>query len=388
MSCRSKFRASRVAILLLVGLALPATLAAGTKLYENQLLGAVDSLLVGDHRQALAQIQQLLVLNPDSRLGYLVHADLLAAQAGLEKPIDALAGRNDQGLLQSLRKQLLARWRFATDLKAERAGRIPARLALHSQSEPDLIYVDLPASRLYLFSYRDGTLEATANYYVSIGRNGTGKQRKGDRKTPVGIYHITSYIPGKNLHQRYGSGALPISYPNPLDRLKQRTGHGIWLHGTEPGWVNRSPRATDGCVSLSNSDFEQLYQALGKPFPTPVIIDDQPEWVTATAENERNPEFPGILDRWYGTWQRRAPTSLLEFYTDPEQSVLFDTTATDRNTRLVDTALYSYPGEIGHMLAILRFSKGNDQTRTVHQYWKRQSDKDWKIISETQLDPE
>ena len=388
MTCHSELKPSGAAILLLVGLALPATLTADTKLYENQLLGAVDSLLMGDHRQARVQIQQLLLANPDSRLGHLVHADLLAAQAGLEKPIDALAGRNDQALLESLRKQLLARWRFTRHLRSERTGRIPARLALHSQTEPDLIYVDLPASRLYLFSYRDGTPEATADYYVSIGRNGSGKQRKGDRKTPVGIYHITSYIPGRNLHQRYGSGALPISYPNPLDRLKQRSGHGIWLHGTEPGWVNRSPRATDGCVSLSNSDFEQLYQALGKSFATPVIIDDQPEWVTTTAKNERNPELPGVLNRWYDTWQRRTTASLHEFYTDPEQSVLFDATAIDGNTRLVDTALYSYPGEIGHMLAVLRFSQGNDQTRTVHQYWKQQSGKDWKIISETQLDPE
>ena len=89
MTCHSELKPSGAAILLLVGLALPATLAADTNLYENQLLGAVDSLLMGDHRQARVQIQQLLLANPDSRLGHLVHADLLAAQAGLEKPIDA-----------------------------------------------------------------------------------------------------------------------------------------------------------------------------------------------------------------------------------------------------------------------------------------------------------
>ena len=361
---------------------------AAKPLYEFQLLDTVDRLLAGDHLQSLTHIQQLLTDNPDSRLGYLIYADLLAAQAGLEKPVDPLADERGQASLEHLRKQLAERWRFNTELRAERTGLIPATLATLDPSHPDLIFVDLPASRLYLYSYHDGELEVTADYYASIGHNGPGKQREGDRKTPVGIYFITSYIPDGQLHERYGSGALPINYPNSLDRLKQRSGYGIWLHGTEPGWVNRGPRATDGCISLSNQDFEALYQALRQPFATPVIIDDQPQWITPGVQDPQKQELNEFSDKWHETWQLGATTTLRSFYTNPGKSVLLDTDPADGATRLVDTALYSYPGEPGHMLAVLRFSGNQDHTRSVHQFWKRQSGENWKIISETRLDPE
>ena len=383
-----RLRQAAAAVLLLSGLFPSVGTLAAKAHYEIRLLDTLDKLLAGDHQQSLSRIQQLLIDNPDSRLGHLIHADLLAAQAGLEKPVDALADESHRASLVQLRKQLTARWRFTTQLKAERTGRIPARLATLDPSHPDLIYVDLPASRLYLYSYHDGELVVTADYYASIGRNGAGKEREGDRRTPVGIYFITSYIPEGQLHERYGSGALPINYPNPLDRLKQRSGYGIWLHGTEPGWVNRSPHATDGCVSLSNRDFEAMYQALRQPFGTPVIIDDQPEWITPTVQDAQHPEFTDFTRRWSDSWQRSAITTLRTFYTHPGKSILLGKGPADGATRLVNTVLYSYPGEPDHMLAVLRFSINQDQMRTIHQYWKQQSGENWKIVSETQLDQE
>jgi len=37
------------------------------------------------------------------------------------------------------------------------------------------------------------------------------------------------------LSDFYGAGAYPVNFPNIWDRRKQRSGHGIWLHGLPKG---------------------------------------------------------------------------------------------------------------------------------------------------------
>ena len=112
------------------------------------------------------------------------------------------------------------------------------------QNDYGIVLDDIYKTRVY--ENNGGQLKEVANFYASIGVAGFKKLREGDQKTPVGVYRITGFIPGRKLHERYGSGALPIDYPNELDQFYERTGDGIWVHGTEPGFVNRAPRASDG----------------------------------------------------------------------------------------------------------------------------------------------
>src|SRR3546814_18217342 len=103
-----------------------------------------------------------------------------------------------------------------------------------------------------------------------MGKNGWGKQSAGDNRTPVGIYHITSWIDGSKLPPFYGAGAFPLNYPNLWAQFKRRTGYGIWLHGVPGGTDTRPPRASEGCVTMSNAEILALksYVAIG---PTPVL---------------------------------------------------------------------------------------------------------------------
>ena len=75
----------------------------------------------------------------------------------------------------------------------------------------------------------------------------------------------------EKLPDFYGPGAFPISYPNEWDKLHRRNGYGIWLHGTPSETYSRPPRATDGCVVLTNDDLRRLarYVDVGR---TPVVI--------------------------------------------------------------------------------------------------------------------
>jgi murein L,D-transpeptidase YafK len=63
-------------------------------------------------------------------------------------------------------------------------------------------------------------------------------------------------MPQDKLTDFYGSGAFPINYPNEWDRIRGRNGYGIWLHGTPRDTYSRPPRASDGCIVLSNEDLD------------------------------------------------------------------------------------------------------------------------------------
>ena len=357
-----------------------------TSAYEAELISSVRQLVLGQHVAAQRHLSTLTQKYPQSRLGRLVHADVLAAQAGLSKQIDDYAPAKDLAIIAKLREQLKNRWDYVHSQGPNREGQVPARLLYVGHPGHQLIYIDVPASRLYLFEYLNDRPVAVQDYYVSIGHQGAGKEQEGDRRTPIGIYHTTGYIPGQSLHERYGYGALPINYPNSLDKSRARSGHGIWLHGTEPGWINRSPLATDGCVSLSNLDFESLYKQLGKHSQTRVIIDDKPAWMPfGDLAGMREQPLGKLLD-WTAAWKRVDKKALLEFYASSASPSVSEKLIDSSSVINPQPELYSYPGETDHLLAVFRIQTTIGPAQTLEQHWKRQNNS-WKIVLETQIDP-
>src|SRR3569833_541295 len=79
------------------------------------------------------------------------------------------------------------------------------------------LLVDAAHSRLYVYENRGGQPKYLADYYISQGKLGVNKVKAGDQKTPLGVYYITGHLPGARLPDIYGSGALPINYPNEWD---------------------------------------------------------------------------------------------------------------------------------------------------------------------------
>jgi|TARA_B110000263_G_scaffold105238_1_gene91920 hypothetical protein len=356
-----------------------------TSAYEGELISGLRQLILGQHVAAQQHLSALTQRYPQSRLGHLVHADVLAAQAGLSNQIDDYATAKDLVIIARLREQLKNRWDYVHNQGPNRQGQVPTRLLYAGRPGHQLIYVDVPASRLYLFEYLIDRPVAVQNYYVSIGRQGAGKEQEGDRRTPIGIYHTTGYIPGQSLHERYGYGALPINYPNSLDKSRARSGHGIWLHGTEPSWVNRSPLATDGCVSLSNLDFETLYMQLEKHTQTRVIIDDKPAWLPFEELVSLRERPLGILLEWTAAWKRGDKNALLEFYASSASPSISEKLIDRFSVINSQPEFYSYPGETDHLLAVFRIQATTGPVKILEQHWKRQSS-NWKIVLETQVD--
>ncbi|MEM8547401.1 MAG: L,D-transpeptidase [Pseudomonadota bacterium] len=139
----------------------------------------------------------------------------------------------------------------------------PDRILALSESTPSVLIVDSTRNIAWLYERRDTEIwRVTDGFYVTIGRAGAGKQRRGDRKTPLGVFQITGEEDTRGLPARYGARVLPLDYPTALDRHLRRTGDGIWLHGIDPANNIRPPQDTDGCVAFANARIEQLAEQL------------------------------------------------------------------------------------------------------------------------------
>ena len=330
--------------------------------YEARLVESADAVVSGNRASALSAIDSLKTDFPLSRIAHLLQANVLLALSGNPGSVESAPE------IGELREQLRLRWQHVKTLDAKKHF-VPAKLLKISDTVPFVLYADLPSSRLHVFAQQDGGLVRLSDYYITIGRAGFGKEREGDLKTPVGVYHVDGYIPGTQLHARYGVGALTTDYPNTLDRFLNRTGYGIWLHGTEPGWINRGPRASEGCITLSNPDFEELVTQLGSHRDIPIVIDDDPEWVEAQqVQQARNDILTSII--------KSIDHTMASVSGDHHASW---TTSHAANQTTVITDLVLYPGKQERLLARWMTLESQARIRAFEQYWHRAAEGEWKM---------
>ncbi len=133
-----------------------------------------------------------------------------------------------------------------------------------------------------------------AKWPCSTGKQSGPKSIEGDRKTPVGVYFAVRKIDGQFLSDTYGSQALPLDYPNVMDRSSARSGSAIWLHGTNKPL---RPRDSNGCVVIENHVIDQLACHI-RINRTPVIIVERIHlWPEKTARRIAD-RILSAADRW------------------------------------------------------------------------------------------
>jgi len=106
------------------------------------------------------------------------------------------------------------------------------------------------------------------SYPIALGRHAKGpKRRKGDGRTPEGLY----VIDGRLAHTSYHL-ALHISYPNDTDRTRAvEAGHSpggaIFIHGMPKRFGHTDPVRffgdwTNGCIAVGNIAIEEIWKAV------------------------------------------------------------------------------------------------------------------------------
>lgn len=277
---------------------------------DAQLERVIADVGRGALASAIGEIDSLLEQFPNFRLAHLVRGDLLLARA---RPIAELGNTAHaaRARLEELRDEARARMRAGRE--APPADRVPRYLLQLDAGQTSAIVVDAERARVYVYAMKDGVPRLVRDFYTSIGKLGIGKERENDKKTPIGVYRVTSWLPGKKLPDLYGSGAYPIDYPNARDRLLGRTGNGIWIHGVPLDTYARAPRSSDGCVALANPDLEAL-AAYVRPGATPVVIARQIEWVAPEALRADRDSFLAALDAWRRDWESNDVERYLAHY--------------------------------------------------------------------------
>jgi L,D-transpeptidase YnhG len=361
---------------------------------EARLIEIYNLIGQGAGKDAFLKAEQLTTDLPNFQLAQLVYGDLLVART---RPVSTLGdvpaamAKEGSNTLKELREESLKRVKALKERPVP--GTIPAQFLQLAPSTRHAIAVDASRSRLYLFENSPTGLALMADYYISVGKAGTSKTVEGDQRTPLGVYYITSNLDPKSLKDFYGSGALPISYPNVLDAKRGKTGSGIWLHGTPPTQFSRPPLATDGCVVLANPDLDHIIRTVAIR-ATPVVISSQLEWVAPSKAKATGNGFEDALFAWRNAKTAGDVNQVLSHYTQDFNSngkTLSQWTpllrgemekTRGRTIQLKDVSYLHWVDSSETMVATFgEVAEGSRIGWTKRQYWTRQNGQ-WKIFYE------
>lgn len=185
---------------------------------------------------------------------------------------------------------------------------------LHTPKIPrNIITVEKQTQTAKLYETIDGKFEfrIVSEFSISTGQKNGNKYKQGDLKTPEGVYYIEEFIPDEALHEKYGTGAFTLNYPNTLDKLFGKNGTGIWLHGTDREQVE--PYGTRGCVAFSNDNLDYLKEMIS-PNNTCVIINEEFQYSNKTKLSEMDRNFKKILIGWAESWSDKNLDKYSQFY--------------------------------------------------------------------------
>jgi len=195
---------------------------------------------------------------------------------------------------------------------------------------PALVAVDKSVRQLFYLEKRS-PLILSRNYPSIHGEVEGDKQSEGDLRTPEGVYFVTGKIRTPLDFEEYGSQAHALNYPNPVDRLRGKTGSGIWIHSKGRPIATQT---TKGCIAV---DLEHIAALEPSLIPgTPVVVAESivsdaiptgtgPQTIPDTHKTGK--QIPGtstelahllirMTEDWNRAWAARSAT-MFDFY-DPD----------------------------------------------------------------------
>lgn len=361
---------------------------------EQSLLSAIEAIQDSQMAQAESILKSLIQQRPKFKLANMLYADLLKSKT---QPLNIPgAGLNNNEQREHLLSEI--KLRLQTSYKEQYNNQVPAALGRLDDSYLHAFVVDLDQSRLFVFENTTEQPKLVADYFISMGRGGPEKEKRGDLRTPLGVYFVQSYIPPDRLADKYGAGAYPINYPNVWDEFLGRTGDGIWLHGTRSGTYNRPPLASEGCVVLPNDDLLEVghYIALGQ---TPILIGSGIKWLPADEWKQKKTEVSTIFEQWISDWESRNAVNYLSHYSKDfltgKKDYAYWATHKQRiakykksiQVEASDVSILMHPNEDVMVATFHQDYKSDNFVSQAwkRQYWRKESDGIWRIIFEGEI---
>jgi murein L,D-transpeptidase YafK len=361
-------------------------------LAENLLAKSLLEITQGKNDQALNTVDELIKTIPNFKLAYLVRGDLLMAQA---QQLQGFGGSdsNQTEAIKDLQDE--ARVRIEHYLSKQNTESVPNLLLAPNEKQRHVIVIDTDKSRLYLYKNNGNSLSYVKDYYVTIGKNGVDKKTEGDKRTPTGVYFAKTKL-NQPLADMYGDGAYPLNYPNEWDQRHNRSGSGIWLHGTPSDTYSRPPRSSDGCLVLNNQDLKSLAPILqtGK---TPIIIANNLSWSANGSGDTEKQSLQAAMANWLNDWRSQDTDQYLSHYSSAFNSnginyqqwsahkYRVQANKPEISITLSNVSIFAYP-DSKQKLVVVDFTQDFKSPHLNNKMQKRQywllEDGQWKIISE------
>ncbi|VAX14698.1 ErfK/YbiS/YcfS/YnhG family protein [hydrothermal vent metagenome] len=377
--------------------------------YEAQLLRGLINFKSGKPELALRELDDLLQQVPDFHLASLIRGDILLSRVvalrdiGKNRILSQLNSKKVARQLNALRLEVKFRLdglRQHTENFNNIPPRLPRQILKLGESVKYAVLVEKSSHRLYVYQrQKNQPPKLVQNYYVSTGKKEGNKYTSGDLRTPEGVYFITSWIPKEKLPDKYGVGAFPLNYPNELDRRHGKTGYGIWLHGTESNYYSRPPLDSEGCMVLTNVDFNSLKKEL-RPGATPVVIVEKVDWLTPKRWLQERNNLLAALEGWRRDWESLDVDRYLSHYSHDFWSQGYDLKSWSQRKRRVarnksyqkiqlsDISLLAYPetstGKKDIVVARFQqdYQSSNYQSDVSKRLYLQRNNKNWKIMYE------
>lgn len=148
---------------------------------------------------------------------------------------------------------------------------VPFALPFKPSDSYYTIAVDKSRKKVFVLEENKDNYTIVKTYDASLGAKRGDKMKRGDYKTPEGLYRIIAVKKQPGLPDRYGPMAFVLDYPNQVDASLGKTGGGIWIHGSGLG---EKTKDTEGCVEVNDFNIELLAEFAEVGTPVYIFPED------------------------------------------------------------------------------------------------------------------
>lgn len=167
--------------------------------------------------------------------------------------------------------------------------------------------------KIFHYFEKKSPLKLRYAYPCVTGQLEGDKAQTGDLRTPEGVYFVEYKIASGLDFREYGGIAYTLNYPNPVDRLRGKTGHGIWIHSKGFDLV-----PTRGCVAIGLRDIAEVGPLLAPGTPV-VLAEEFDAALPPRPDDGTAARLRGLMRDWSRAWASRSP-SMFDFYDAPAYS--------------------------------------------------------------------